>query len=173
MTERWLEDKTGLLSNYYFMLLQVCVHTHTLSLCMFSACEREKSLCKFYLPRPSPPPPLPLPSPQAELSRFYETILLQRDYYHAMEGALPLCMLSVHIVTHSCSCGCVFGERETRVFRLASYTCTPVMVTISQVVAHLIQLAHTSLHPCPLPSHADPTPPEPLPSTKVPLIEVS
>ena len=26
MTERWLEDKTGLLSNYYFMLLQVCIY---------------------------------------------------------------------------------------------------------------------------------------------------
>ena len=28
MTERWLEDKTGLLSNYYFMLLQVCILTY-------------------------------------------------------------------------------------------------------------------------------------------------
>ena len=60
MTERWLEDKAGLLSNYYFMLLQ------------------------------------------AELSRFYETVLLQRDYYHAMEGDLHLCFtFCSHSVTHS------------------------------------------------------------------------
>ncbi len=68
LTDQWLEDHIGIITNHHISLLQVA----TVIQCTLSTYN----------------PAVCLTPTQAEVDRFYSTSLLLKDYYTGMEGTL-------------------------------------------------------------------------------------